>query len=55
MIVLVTLLNSRAAMESVNTIMLFNSSLHGDLGGVVDALSQGGRVAVRNPPGYSPL
>ena len=44
-------------MESVNNIdaKLLVSSFRGDLEGVVDALAQGGRVAVRNPPGYSPL
>ena len=36
-------------MESANTIedvKLYNSSLDGDLEGVVDALAQGGRVAM---------
>ena len=40
------------AMESENTEddnKLFNSSIDGDLEGVVDALAQGGRVAMRNP------
>ena len=34
---------------------LFNSSLLGDLEGVVAALAQGGRVAMRNPEGHTPL
>ena len=44
-------------MESVNNIdvRLFNYSLRGDLEGVVDALAQGGRVAMRNSRGLSPL
>ena len=44
-------------MESVNKIdaKLFNSSLLGDLEGVVDALAQGGRVAMRCPQGLTPL
>ena len=45
-------------MESVNTIdddKLHDSSLDGDLEGVVDALAQGGRVAMRNPEGGTPL
>ena len=44
-------------MESVNNIdvKLYNSSLRGDLEGVVDALAQGGRVAMRNPQGFTPL
>jgi len=44
-------------MESVNKIdaKLFNSSLLGDLEGVVDALAQGGRVAMRTPEGFTPL
>ena len=49
---------SAAAMESVNNnidVKLFNSSLNGDLEGVVDALAQGGRVAMRNPQGGTPL
>ena len=44
-------------MESINTIdkKLFNSSSDGDLRGVMDALAQGGRVAVRNNQGFTPL
>ena len=44
-------------MESVNNIdqKLFDSSLRGDLEGVVNALAQGGRVAMRNPQGATPL
>ena len=44
-------------MENVNNIdaKLFNSSNDGDLEGVVDALAQGGRVAMRNPQGGTPL
>ena len=44
-------------MESVNNIdvKLFNSSVRGDLEGVVDALAQGGRVAVRNSQGGTPF
>ena len=44
-------------MESVNNInaKLLSSSIRGDLEGVVDALAQGGRVAMRNYQGYSPL
>ena len=44
-------------MESVNTVdvKLFNSCLDGDLEGVVAALAQGGRVAVRSPQGITPL
>ena len=44
-------------MEGVNTInvKIFNSSVNGDLQGVVDALAQGGRVAVRNDQGMAPL
>ena len=44
-------------MGSVNNIDvdLYNSSLLGDLEGVVDALAQGGRVAMRNPQGGTPL
>ena len=34
---------------------LLNSSLRGDLEGVVEALVQGGRVATQNHQGYSPL
>ena len=45
-------------MESVNTIVdvkLYNSSSNGDLEGVVVALAQGGRVAMRSPQGATPL
>ena len=45
-------------MESANTIedkKLFNSSFLGDLEGVVDALAQGGRVAMRSDQGMTPL
>ena len=34
---------------------LYNSSVDGDLEGVVDALAQGGRVSMRNPQGFTPL
>ena len=34
---------------------LFNSSFDGDLEGVMAALAQGGRVACRNPQGFTPL
>ena len=34
---------------------LFNSSVSGDLEGVLDALARGGRVAMRNPQGATPL
>ena len=34
---------------------LFYFSLYGDLEGVVDSLVQGGRVAMRNPQGFTPL
>ena len=34
---------------------LFNSSLNGDIEGVIAALAQGGRVTVRNPEGSTPL
>ena len=44
-------------MESVNDIdaKLYNSSLDGDLEGVLDALAQGGRVSMRNSQGGTPL
>ena len=44
-------------MASANNIdvKLFESSVDGDLEGVVDALTQGGRVSVRNPQGFTPL
>ena len=44
-------------MENVNIIdgKLFNSSCNGDIQGVVVALAQGGRVAVRGPDGGTPL
>ena len=44
-------------MERVNTVdeKLYNSSCRGDLGGVLAALAQGGRVAMRNHQGFSPL
>ena len=44
-------------MESGNAVdeKLFDASVEGDLEGVVDALAQGGRVAVRNPEGGTPL
>ena len=41
-------------MESENTVddkKLFKSSFYGDLEGVVDALAQGGRVAMRTQGG----
>ena len=34
---------------------LFNSSVHGDIEGVIAALAQGGRVTVRNPQNATPL
>ena len=34
---------------------LFNSSIIGDIEGVIAALAQGGRVAVRDRKGYTPL
>ena len=34
---------------------LFNSSFYGDIGGVISALAQGGRVTLRNPQGATPL
>ena len=44
-------------MESKNSIdvKLYNSSVDGDLEGVVDALAQGGRVSMRNFDGTTPL
>ena len=44
-------------MESVNTAdaKLFYSSFDGDLEGVVVALAQGGRVAMKSPQGATPL
>ena len=45
-------------MESVNSNIdqkLLDSSLNGDLEGVVDALAQGGRVAMRNHQGATPF
>ena len=44
-------------MQGVNTIdeKLFNSSIVGDLEGLVDALARGGRVAMRNHQGATPL
>ena len=44
-------------MENVNTIdaKLYNSSFDGDLEGVVDALTRGGRVAMRSPQGVTPF
>ena len=44
-------------MESVNImdVMLYNSSVYGDLEGVVNALAQGGRVAMRSPDGLTPF
>ena len=44
-------------MERVNTVdeKLYNSSCRGDLGGVLAALAQGGRVEMRNHQGFSPL
>ena len=44
-------------MESVSAfdVKLFNFSLRGDLEGVVDALAQGGRVAMRSDQGMTPL
>ena len=44
-------------MERTNDfdVMLLDSSLDGDMEGVMAALAQGGRVAVRNPQGFTPL
>ena len=44
-------------MESVSSsdAKLFNSSLSGDIEGVITALSRGGRVTVRTPQGVTPL
>ena len=44
-------------MESANAmdVRLFNSSFRGDLEGVMNALAQGGRVAMRCPEGHTPL
>ena len=44
-------------MEGVSNLdaKLFNSTLHGDLEGVIAALEQGGRVTMRNPEGFTPL
>ena len=44
-------------MESVNTVdeKLFCSSHRGDLVGMLGALAQGGRVAMRNSHGVTPL
>ena len=36
-------------------VKLYNSSFDGDLEGVMAALAQGGRVAMRNPQGFTPL
>ena len=46
-----------ATMESTTEFdeKLFNSSLYGDLEGVMAALAQGGRVVVRHPQGFTPL
>ena len=44
-------------MESANAmdVRLFKSSFRGDLEGVMNALAQGGRVAMRSPEGATPL
>ena len=44
-------------MESVSRsdVKLWNCSLDGDKEGVIAALAQGGRVAVRGPQGFTPL
>ena len=44
-------------MESVSTLdaELFKASVDGDLDGVMAALAQGGRVAMRNHQGATPL
>ena len=44
-------------MESVSIfdVTLYNSSLYGDIEGVIAALAQGARVAVRSPDGFTPL
>ena len=44
-------------MESSNSSdkKLFSSAFYGDLEGVVDALGQGGRVAMRSSEGFTPL
>ena len=46
-----------ATMERTNEFdkKLFSSSLNGDMEGVMAALAQGGRVAMRNPQGFTPL
>ena len=36
-------------------VKLYHSSFHGDLEGVMAALAQGGRVAMRNSQGFTPL
>ena len=40
---------------SFSDVKLFNASNHGDIEGVIAALSQGGRVTVRNPQNATPL
>ena len=44
-------------MESVSIwdVKLYSSSFNGDIDGVMTALAQGGRVAMRNPQGFTPL
>ena len=44
-------------MEGASTLSakLFSSALAGDIDGVIAALSQGGKVTVRNTQGYTPL
>ena len=46
-----------ATMESVSTsdAKLYNSSIHGDIERVIAALAQGGKVAMRNHQGFTPL
>ena len=46
-----------ATMESTTEFdeKLFNSSLDGDIEGVIAALTQGGRVTIRNSQGFTPL
>ena len=41
--------------ENITDLELFNSSAQGDFEGVIDALAQGGRGAMRNPDGGTPL
>ena len=47
--------NTKMANVSTSDANLFNSSLHGDIEGVIAALAQGDRVTMRNPQGATPL